>query len=340
MGFELFAPVFARIDEITAAFVTDISSRAITTMTPFITACLTLSFITYGILIIRGAVDMPVGDFITRSVRIGLIVSVALAGGLYQTDIAEAITTTPDQLAQALLSDPSTGTSAASLIDDAAGRGFQKAGEAFDKAGFFSQQGVVFGLFGLLIVIATGILTAIGAAYLILAKIALALLAGLGPIFILALLFQPTARFFELWTAQILNYGLLVVLFASVFGLLMTMYGNYVGDMRFDGLQNVAYGLGGMVILSVGSIVILLQLPTLASSLAGGVGLGYMWELRAIRSGIGSRSLRNTDGSVRQRGSGAIGTSESAVRGAVSMASGGVAAAKKVAGHFKGSKAA
>lgn len=343
MAFELFAPLFDKVDATTATFVSDISSRAIAEATPVVTAAMSLGIVLYGILVIRGAVEMPVMEFIGRAIRIGIITSIALAGGLYQTDIADAITTTPDLLAQALITDATTGDSAASLVDDAAGQGFDAASEAFDKGGFFSSDGIVYGLFGILILVATAIMTAIGGAFILLAKVALALLAGLGPFFILALLFQPTSRFFELWAGQVLNYGLVIVLFASVFGFMMDIFGNYMGDLRFDGTQNVAYALGGATILAAASCLILLQLPSIASGLAGGVGIGYLWELRALSGGLGSaakgagragggagrmlysRGEKQQDGS-RGKSGGAL---PAAYRGG-----------KAVAGYFKGRKAA
>ena len=135
MAFTLFTPLFNKIDTATATFVSDISSNVIAAITPVVTVGLTLAFITFALLIIRGAVDMPVMEFLGRSVRIGIITSVALAGGLYQTQIASAIQSSPDDLAQALISSPTSGTTAASLIDGAAEKGFSKAQESFEKAG-------------------------------------------------------------------------------------------------------------------------------------------------------------------------------------------------------------
>lgn len=338
MAFELFTPLFTKIDQITATYVTDISSRSIAAITPVVSVGLTLGFITYGWLIIRGAVEMPVAEFLNRCLRIGIIVSIALAGGLYQSEIADAITTVPDELASALLGNPTQGASAASLVDQSAQQGFDRASEAFEEAGFFSSDGLLYGLFGIIILLATGLLAAIGGAFLLLAKIALALLAGLGPLFILALIWQPTHRFFDQWAQQVLNYGLLIVLFAAVFGLLMQIFGSYMADLRFDGAQNVAYAIGGSVILSIVSVVLLLQLPSIASGLAGGVGLGYMWELRAMRSGAssayrgGRAAMRGVMG-VDRKTAPAVGAAASGIR------AGGVGVARAAAGYFRGRKA-
>lgn len=326
MAFTLFTPLFNKIDAVTTTFVSAISSNAIAAITPVVTVGLTLSFITFALLIIRGAVDMPVMEFLSRSVRIAIITSVALAGGLYQTQIAGAIQSSPDDLAQALITSPSSGATAASLIDSAADQGFLRAQEAFEKAGIFGDNGIAYAVYGAIIMLATAILVAVGGAFVLLAKIALALLAGLGPLFILALLWQPTQRFFEMWVAQVLNYALLIVLFASVFGFMMSIFTGYMGDIKFDGAMNLGYAVGGSVILAVAMLIILLQLPTIASGLAGGVGLGYMWELRALRGGAASagRAART----AYQR--------SGARAGAGYAASKTAAGARSAVGYFKG----
>ncbi len=332
MAFTLFAPLFEKVDTATQAFVSDISANAIATITPFVTLGLTLGFIAYAILIIRGAVDMPILDFLARSLRIGIVVSVALAGGLYQSQIASAIIELPNSLAVALITDPTEGAGAASIIDVAAGKGFDAAGRAFKQSSFFSTDGLIYGIFGIMIILATAVIVAIGGAFILLAKLALALLAGIGPLFIVALLWQPTSRFFEMWVGQVLNYVLLVVLFSAVFGLMMSIYGGYVEGVKFESGVNVAYTLGGAFILSGAMVMILMQLPGIAGALAGGVGLSYLHELRAMRSGASSagraiygRGAKGADGS---RGA-ATGMAPAAMRGA-----------QKAYGYFKGSKAA
>src|SRR5262245_54826219 len=134
MSFQIFTPLFNKIDLATSTFVTDISSRTIAEITPIITSGLTLVFILYGFLIIRGTVEMPVMDFLGRSVRVGIITSVALAGGLYQSHIADAIVNTPDELASALIPGGTQEAGAATLIDQAAEKGLDVAGEAFDQS--------------------------------------------------------------------------------------------------------------------------------------------------------------------------------------------------------------
>src|SRR5262249_4795475 len=162
--------LFDKIDATTATFVHDISTRCVVEITPVVTVALTLSLIGYGLLIMRGAVGMPVSEFLWKAFRIAIIVNIALAGGLYQSAIAGLIRPLPDDLAKALIIDPSQGATAASLIDEAAVAGLSCAGEAFDKAGLFSFEGLTYCLIAIIVLLMTVILTGIGIAFLLMAK--------------------------------------------------------------------------------------------------------------------------------------------------------------------------
>lgn len=337
MTFALFTPLFSKVDQATSNFVNDISANAIATATPVIVVGLTLSFIVMGVLIMIGTLQTPISEFLKRSILIGVVCAIALGGGLYQTQLAGAITTLPDDLSKSLITSPTDDTTAATLIDVAAGKGFDKAGEAFDKAGFLVENGFQYATYGLIILIATAILVSIGGAFLLLAKVALALLVGLGPLFIIALLWRPTARFTELWIAQVVNYILLVVLIASIFGLMMSLFSSFMSNMHFDGKQNVAYNIGGAVILSTAMIILLLQLPHIAASLAGGVGIGFYHEARQA-AGMGRGAYRGGKAIINNAATRAAARNIMAAGGGVNW--GNKSGGKSVAGLYKGKKAA
>lgn len=278
--FRLFTPLFAELDRVSTAFARDVSSRVIVAVTPVIATGLTVWFVVWGILVMRGAVEQPVREFLGKIIRTSLIVSVALGAGLYQGDVAELIRTLPDDLAVVVAGEEAavwsgaeplaTGSVQAALIDQAAGQGLSKAEDAFEKGGLMTQQGIAFYTFGVLILLATVVMVGVGGALILVAKVMLALLAGLGPLFIAALLFDSTKRFFERWIAMIATYGLIVVLFAAVFTFMLAIFANYMSEVALDGNMNVAYGIGGALILTIVSVAILKELHHLAVGLGGG----------------------------------------------------------------------
>lgn len=328
---KLFVELFDEIDKVTDTFVTDFISRSIIAITPIVSVCLTISFIAYSLLIIRGVVSMPMMEFLGKSLRIGIITSIALSGGLYQKNIAHAVRTLPDGLICALITDQSSKETMASALDKAAESGFNAAGKAYEKVGVF--KGFVYALAALVMTITTGVLMAIGSGYLLIIKLTLAILVGLGPLFIVALLWQPTAKFFDSWTAQIMNYVILGVLFTAVLGLLISIFSNYASQIEFDGKQNISFSLGGMVILSMAMIIILLQIPSIASSLAGGISLSYLSELKSVaRSGAGASVIAAK--SAKGVGMLAVG----GVRASIATGKGAATLARAAYGYYKGKK--
>ncbi len=301
-AFTVFADLFQMVDDKTLQFATEISGRAVTAISPVVVVGLTLAFIVHGMLIIRGMVDSPLMEFLGRSVKIALIVGIALGSGFYQSDIAMLIRDLPNEMATALMSDAQSGTQAANLIDTAAQQGFDKTGEAWEKANMFSGDGILYSFVGLLYLLFTIVVVAIGGSFILLSKIGLALLAGLGPLFIVSLAWQPTARFFEVWMGQVANYTMMVVLFAATFGFMLDIYAGALGGVSLDNLSNLAYNIGGIGILSVAMVIVLLQLPALASGLGGGVSMGALHELRAV---IGGAKAAGKGGKMAAKGTGA-----------------------------------
>lgn len=349
--FAIFADLFELVDEQTMHFATEISGRAVTAITPIVVVGLTLAFIMHGLLIVRGMVDSPLMEFLGRSLKIALIVGVALGSGFYQGEIAEAIRTLPDGLATALIADPAaSGASAANVVDQAAGKGFDVVGEAWDKANVFSGDAILYALVGFAYLVFTIAVVAIGGAFILLSKIGLALMAGLGPLFIISLAWQPTARFFEMWLGQVANYTLMVVIFSATFGFMMDIFSATLTGLTLEDGMNLAYNIGAIGILSVAMVIIILQLPSLASGLAGGVSMGMLHELRAVAKGAklaGGGAKMSAKGAVAggkplAAGGHALGAGVGVYRGTGSVRTAAMYAGGVAKGYYKnrGSKAA
>jgi len=337
MAFTLFEPLFREFDSATATYVNDISTKMIATITPVISVGLTVGFLVYSLAVIRGTVQMPISDLLWRCFRIGVIVSIATAGGLYQSSIADAIISTPDALAQALVGSDAVNTSSAGgVLDATAGKAFDVAAKQWEKASVFSKQGIMYVAYSCMIIISTAVLISIGGAFLIMAKVAIAILVGIGPLFIFMLLWQPTQRFFEVWAGQILNYGLLTVLTSALFLFLMGIYGNYMGDIKPDSnTMNAIYALAGALVITGVSALILLQLPSIAGALSGGLGLGYMREARAAQKGAG-KAVRGAKAGGRMAAAGGRAAGSAAAAGGRMVMAGAGAAGQVISAFARG----
>ena len=87
----VFQGVGGTIDNATAAFVTNVSSDMIATITPWAISGAALYFTLYGYLIIAGKVQQPFGDFLVKSAKIALIGALALNAGNYLALVVETL---------------------------------------------------------------------------------------------------------------------------------------------------------------------------------------------------------------------------------------------------------
>ena len=161
-------------------------------------------------------------------------------------------------------------------------------------------------LAALMVWLFTAVLVLYGTALILLSKVILGLVIGLGPLFIALLLFDSTKRFFEGWLGQALNY---LFVYALVAACVNIMFALWAPQLQYA-LDNNAGGfkvLLPMIIVGGASFVILMQVPALASGLAGGVQLGTLgavgWSFNKARGMLGAarpQSVRAGYRSVRR----------------------------------------
>ena len=152
--FRLFAPLFNEFDAIIAAFSETVSSRVMVAMTPVLSAALTLWFVAWGIMVMRGTVQEPIREYAWRFVRSSVILSFALGGAYYQSTVAVVVRSIPDELAAAVMGGDArlytvgetgelplvigTATGQGALIDVAAGKGLAASMDALQKGSILS----------------------------------------------------------------------------------------------------------------------------------------------------------------------------------------------------------
>jgi type IV secretion system protein VirB6 len=122
-------------------------------------------------------------------------------------------------------------------------------------------------LLAAIVALAAMIATALGFGIAMFAKIALAVVLALGPIFIALALFKPTQRLTEAWTAQLINYVVLQILTIAVMLLIVTVAKDTVQQFT-SGDPFMPAVVNSTIFILAGFIMT--QLPGLASSIAGG----------------------------------------------------------------------
>lgn len=260
-----FSTLFQAFDANVMQTINTGSAAVISLITPLVAVCFTTYLILVTLSYWRGNNEDFVIDFWMR--MLGALVWIAFGLNIqyYSTYVVPFFNGFGDDLASALAGTPQTGSALDALCTayvTAMWHIFQAADGIEDTLNAIA--------FILLTMIFAVPFIAVAAAYIILAKFALGILLALGPIFFGAGIFPWTRQFFMNWVGQCLNYGFLVCLFAAA-GMLEI---NFAKTMVPSSMTLTA--LFQLVMMGISFLIISLNLPGLASQLAGGVGISSM----------------------------------------------------------------
>jgi type IV secretion system protein VirB6 len=154
-------------------------------------------------------------------------------------------------------------------------QGMTAAGNITEGAGWMD-----FGLYlySFLVIFATIALTGYAAALIILAKLAVALLLAVGPIFILLLIFANTKNLFEGWLRTLLNYAVIPIFVYGLLAILLSLARGPSDALLANagpGSSLITY-VGAFVLIAFASIILLMQVMNLAASITGGLSLSTL----------------------------------------------------------------
>lgn len=266
--------VFAFVDEQFKAPLENFISLGTSNVASWITgpliAALTLYVVLYGYLVLRGSVQEPILDFAFRAIKLAIIVMLVKNASEYQTYVTNIFfDVLPREITQAL----NTGTApSASTFDSLLDKGQQCAKEIW--AGASWPIDIVSGTSGMLVIGASFIVAAIGYIVSLYARLALAIVLAIGPIFVALAMFQATRRFTEAWIGQLANFVILQVLVVAIGSLLITCI-----DTTFtaiEGYSDVLMRPIALCAICLAALYVFYQLPNIASALAsGGASLTY-----------------------------------------------------------------
>jgi type IV secretion system protein VirB6 len=304
--FQIFQPAYSFVDSKLDVFLNDRASSVMAQVSGPLRAALVLYVLLYGFAILRGAIQEPFMDFVVRSLKLAFVYMLATTVA-YSTYVTQPLFhVLPDTLTQAV-----------------SGAGVPDVGSAFDQ--FFARAAylaekiwnkatpVNFAplILSAVVYIVGALAAAIGFGVVLIAKVALALLVALGPIFIACALFDATRRFFFGWLSQAVNYLVLFALIITVFQLILSLVAQQWSSI--DGSDPMAGGLLFVALCLLGAIFFL-QTPAIAAGIAGGASAGLADFANAAslsgvpRSGApqgpqeASRSAPRGGGSIRPAG--------------------------------------
>ncbi|MDT8843663.1 type IV secretion system protein [Paraburkholderia fungorum] len=270
------------------------STRIISLISPLMATCFSI----YVLLILwtywQGRNDEPINDFLMRMATWAVILTCGMNIQFYSEYVVPFFNGLGEQLAGAL----TNGSNPVSGLDNLLNAYINAAQAIYAQASGLKVIAAIWTI--ALMIIFGGPFMAIAVAYIILAKFALGLLLALGPLFISAALFPPSRQFFWNWVGQCMNYTLLVALFAAACALEVNFAMSVV---PLNGSPSIAQVID-LDIMGLAFWVISLNLPGLASSLAGGVGISAMvGKLGSVARFAGSLGKMGGSGAPKNGGS-------------------------------------
>jgi len=278
------------VSNATEAFVTPAASNLITVLGGTALSGLTLYFVLQGYAIMTGQVQEPGVAFLKTVCKSAIIIFIGLNAGNYSEFVVGSFNGLETGLSAAL-SVNGTPASIYQTLDGSLQKGLDIVGICMQKADDAGWSAIIsaFGwlIAALVVAIGTSLVTILGGATVIVAKFSLAIMFAVGPLFIMCLLWPMTAKFFDSWFGQVLNYTLTVVFVAVVMSFAMVGYDAFIQGANFagEGNDNPLFAALQIGVLTGILMFIIYQVGGMASGLAGGISMTAM-TLRQIASPV------------------------------------------------------
>ena len=254
--------------------------------------------------------DESIVDLSKRCLGWMLIISFAFNAGMYQK-LANMAYELPEGLGSLVAS----GEFQASALDALFNEFIGKVGEIFaiatrmDLTDIGGKVGVYFS--GISMIVVGAIFFVIIIAFYLVAKLSLAMVILIGPIFIGAMLFPATRQWGMNWIGQILNYAITIT-FYVILALLQYEYfesqilPTMTGFETFTAISPVMPILAHFILSTIIFIVVAFNVPSIASALTGGASVGGFGQIfnagrqaLMLASGVGAgRALAKIGGSI------------------------------------------
>lgn len=307
-AFHFYEKTFSELSSALSTYVNDVATNIIGAIAPVATTLITIYVMLWGWAMMRGVISEPVTDGVARIIRLSVITGIALNLGRYNGFLSDMLWSSPDALAGVIASGYADSTANTQFLDKLMSQIFDLGDAYWTKAtslsGVTGIPDLSLAITAFLLWIAGLFSTGYGAFLLALSKMALAIILGVGPLFILLTIFEPTKRFFDAWIGQALNYVFLTMLTASAIKLILTIIQKYMMDATGAGVPAdpaVSQALTPIVLCVIATLV-MMQLPSIASALGGGVAIGTLgavgWAYGHAKGGLSAMRPTNLKRSI------------------------------------------
>lgn len=287
------------VDGLLSTFISTKSAALCSALVPVALSGVTIYIMLMGFAVMRGETHDPLHTVLWKWFKISMIAGIALSAGEYQGTIVDGI-----QGIQGALTSPFGAATLGGVIDNAAQPYDDLGQQLWSEAttGFMPNFALCFA--AAVVAIAQSFIVIVALGMYLLAKISMALILAVGPVFIFCAMFPATQRFTELWLGVALQFAMLTALLAGEVSLLYDIVKKFADHVHLNaGTTAIIKDCLALLGISGGLAVVVLNTQGIAAALTGGLGL------QGIGREIG-RAFMNTmnrgGGSSRSSGGGSI----------------------------------
>ena len=295
MAFSVFNSLATKIlQPVTSAV--DVAGTVVTWVVPIFLLGITIQLLMYGIDVIRGAGgNQYFLDALAKVARPFLVLNLALAAGMYTGTVVPFFAELRTELSSLY---GQKGANSYAIIDYAMENVLSTLSYLVpyvdSKISFIDADfsGIIMYACMGIVILAMLFYCALASINLMIIDASLAIVIGLGPLFIACFAWQATAKFFDSWLSTMLKYVFSAALIAMVIGLANGLISKFALGVKASGDSFDFISLAATTVASAAVLVALLvKVPAIAAELVGGIGVqlaGPMAAARALMSGGGA----------------------------------------------------
>lgn len=276
----IFRYIGVSIENTAAEFLSPVIGAVIGAVSAVVAVGVSLYILIIGLLIATGYIAQPMNEFAGKAVKIVIVTSIALSASAYGSYVVGVINGMEGMFAKAFGADDGAGASIYATLDRSFGIGLELVSRCFEaarNAGRFAFGAIIgWTLAGLIIALGIVALNLIGGCILILAKFAIAMMIAVGPLFVVLLIWPVTARYFEAWVGQIVNFTLTVAFIVLIMAFSVAMFTGFVTEVDLDGGSAPIVVALEVVVLAGFLAFLAYQTQSWAASLSGGMSMAVL----------------------------------------------------------------
>ena len=291
----LFQFIGETIDTALNTYVNTTAGAVVSTFVTLAVLLTTFHYVMNGLMMVLGKVEAPFSTFLLSCGKFLLISAFALNADMYLTWVVEAIRGLESALAASFSgSNGMSPTSVYGVVDDAFGKGLDLSAQLWEKAGNrgWSETGMAVGEYinACIIALATLIIALPAGAMIVMAKAVLSIMLGIGPLFVMLLMWAPTKQFFDRWFSVVMTALFQIALLAAVLSFAIKAFLAFVGPVDIDSDQNPLFTSLQLLVVSSVMLYILYTVNNYAAQLAGGMSSAAITFGGMARSAAGMAS--------------------------------------------------